>query len=414
MIRTPPCTGRPVFRTQYLSPDPRTAVSIWTKQSPMERAPELATRTTPRRASSDAATVTHAHPLFPHVEGKEFVDFDEDLTVRDIFDTIASGFEDIQLLKRFSTAGMGPSQGRHSSINVIRLAAIARAESEAEIGTTTLRPPYSGESFGVLAGRSFDPVRRTAMHHRHLQAGAQMMVAGAWLRPAYYGRPESAETAIAREVATVRINIGMIDVSTLGKFEIRGPDAAEFLNRIYVTGHLKQPVGRARYGLATDISGVVSDDGIVCRLAENHFFVTTTTSALETVIRSMYLWNARWQLDVDITNVSAAYAALNLAGPRSRDVLAQVCHDIQLDKELVPLHGRSHWPYCGSASACDAGRVCRRTWLRGPHPRELRRVCMGPTIGSRQNVGSACSAWRPSAFSAWRRDTSLSARTPTD
>src|SRR4029079_2141601 len=101
-----------------------------------------------------------------------------------------------------------------------------------------------------------------------LEAGAQMMVAGAWLRPAYYGRPESAETAIAREVATVRGNTGMIDVSTLGKLEIRGPDAAAFLNRIYVTGHLKQPVGRARYCLATDITGVVSDDGIVCRLAE--------------------------------------------------------------------------------------------------------------------------------------------------
>lgn len=291
------------------------------------------------RDAPDAATVTHAYPLFPHVEGKDFVDFDEDLTVRDIFDTIASGFEDIQLLKRFSTAGMGPSQGRHSSVNIIRLAAITRGESEAEIGTTTLRPPYSGESFGVLAGRSFEPVRRTAMHHRHLEAGAQMMVAGAWLRPAYYGRPESAETAIAREVATVRSNTGMIDVSTLGKLEIRGPDAAEFLNRIYVTGHLKQPVGRARYCLATDITGVVSDDGIICRLAENHFFVTTTTSALETVIRSMYLWNARWQLDVDITNVSAAYAALNLAGPRSRDVLAQVCHDIQLDKDSFPYMG---------------------------------------------------------------------------
>ena len=291
-------------------------------------------------AGDDGARgVTHPRPLFPHSKGHEFVDFDEDLTVKDILDTIASGFDDIELLKRYSTAGMGPSQGRHSSVNTIRLVARARGESETDIGTTTPRPPYSGESFGVLAGRSFDPVRRTPMHHRHLDAGAQMMAAGSWLRPAYYGKTQEADIAIAKEVMSVRSDAGLVDVSTLGKLEIRGPDSPEFLNRLYVTGHLKQPVDRARYGLMTDATGTIIDDGVVCRLADRHFFVTATTSGVDAVIRSMYLWNAQWQLDVDITNVTAAYAAVNLAGPHSRVVLAEICCDIDLDKDAFPYMG---------------------------------------------------------------------------
>ena len=234
---------------------------------------------------------------------------------------------------------MGPSQGRHSAINTIRLAARARGMDESEIGTTTARPPYSGESFGVLAGRSFDPVRRTAMHHRHLDLGAQMMPAGAWMRPAYYGSKENSAEAIAREVAAVRSNAGLIDVSTLGKIEFRGPDAAEFLNRMYFTSHLKQPVGRARYAVMTDATGAISDDGVICRLADTHFFVTATTSAVEAVVRSMYFWNAQWQLDIDIAHVSAAYAAVNLAGPVSRPIIARLCDDVDFGIEAFPYMG---------------------------------------------------------------------------
>ena len=124
---------------------------------------------------TDQREISHHWPIYPHSKGKDFVDFDEDLTVADFADTVAAGFDDIQLVKRYSTAGMGTSQGRHSAVNTVRLVARARGMAEAEIGTTTSRPPYSGESFGVLAGRSFDPVRRSAMHHRHLEAGAQTM-----------------------------------------------------------------------------------------------------------------------------------------------------------------------------------------------------------------------------------------------
>jgi sarcosine oxidase subunit alpha len=300
-------------------------------------------RGAPRAATTardcSASGVTHPLPFCIHPTGKEFIDFDEDLTVKDIRDTIASGFDHIQLLKRYSTAGMGASQGRHSAVNTIRLAALTRGLSEEQIGTTTARPPYSGESFGVLAGRSFDPIRRTPMHHRHLDAGAQMMVAGAWLRPAYYGEARDARNAIAAEAASVRSAVGLIDVSTLGKIEIRGPDAAEFLNRIYFTPHLKQPLHRGRYALMTDATGAVIDDGVICRLADAHFYVTATTSGVEAVVRSMYFWNAQWQLDIDISQVTAAYAAVNLAGPQSRAVLALLCEDIDLGADAFPYMG---------------------------------------------------------------------------
>ncbi len=177
------------------------------------------------------------------------------------------------------------------------------------------------------------------MHHRHIEAQARMMVAGAWLRPAYYGDAADAAAAAAREVAAVRTAAGLIDVSTLGKIELRGPDAAEFLNRLYVTAHLQQPVGRARYCLMTDPAGAVIDDGVACRLAEQHFFVTATTSGADAVVRAMYLWNAQWRLDVDIANATAAYAAVNLAGPRSRDILAPICRDIELAPAAFPYLG---------------------------------------------------------------------------
>ena len=286
-----------------------------------------------------ACDFTHPSPIAAHARGKEFVDFDEDLTIQDIHDSVVSGFDDIQLLKRYSTAGMGPSQGRHSAVNTIRLAARARGQTEADIGTTTARPPYSGESFGVLAGRSFDPVRRTPMHHRHLEAGAQMMPAGAWMRPAYYGNKSNAEQAIAGEVAAVRSRGGLIDVSTLGKIEIRGPDAAEFVNRLYFTEHSKQPVGRARYGLMVDAAGTITDDGVVCRLADGHFFVTATTSGVESVVRSMYQWNVQWRRDVDIAHVTAAYAAVNLAGPNVRSILAELCKNVDLNPDAFPYMG---------------------------------------------------------------------------
>ncbi len=276
-------------------------------------------------------------PIFPHPKGKEFVDLDEDLQIGDIINATREGYEHIQLVKRFSTVGMGPSQGRHSALTTARLVAKATNRSIAETGITTARPPASAETLGQLAGRRFYPARRSSMHQRHLEAGATMLQAGAWYRPAYYGQQK--DVAIAAEVMAVRNDVAVIDVSTLGGLDIRGADAAEFLNRIYTFGFLKQEVGRCRYALMTNEAGVVIDDGVACRLDAEHFYVTATTTGVDRVFQAMLQWNAQWQLDVDIANVSSAWCAVNLAGPRSRDILSRLCPDLALDGDGFPYMG---------------------------------------------------------------------------
>ena len=196
----------------------------------------------PARATRDLDQ-THPWPIFAHPKGKDFVDLDEDLTVADIRHSVAEGFTEVELIKRFSSLGMGPSQGRHSAVAGIRLTARETGQTAAAAGTTTSRPPAFPEKFGVLAGRRLLPVRHTPLHHRHIEAGSQLMVAGLWIRPAYYGPPERREASIRDEVRAVRENVGMIDVSTLGGFEIRGPDAARFLGRMYTLSYSRQPVG---------------------------------------------------------------------------------------------------------------------------------------------------------------------------
>jgi len=293
----------------------------------------------PPSVPADGAGVNAPWPIFSHPGGKDFVDFDEDLQVKDILNAAADGYSELELVKRFSTVGMGPSQGRHSALATARLIAKASGRTVAETGVTTARPPFAGEKLGVLAGRSFEPERVTAMHHRHLEAGAQMMTAGLWWRPAYYGPKARREACIREESLAVRENVGLIDVSTLGGLEIRGPDAAEFLNRIYTFAYLKQPLGRARYVLMTDEAGTIIDDGVACRFRDDHFYVTATTSGAERVYLSMLWWNAQWRLEVDISHVTAAYAAVNLAGPKAREVLAKLTDDVDVSAEAFPYMG---------------------------------------------------------------------------
>jgi sarcosine oxidase subunit alpha len=282
---------------------------------------------------------THPWPIFPHSRGSAFVDFDEDLKYEDLINGIADGFDNVELLKRYSTVGMGPSQGKHSAVAAVRIVARETGRDLAGMTVTTQRPPYTPEKFGHLAGRIFDPERRTAMHHRHLELGAQMMPAGVWWRPGYYGKKADREKAIREEVQAVRNNVGLIDVSTLGGLDVRGPDAAEFLNRMYTFTYTKLAVGKSRYVLMTDQAGVITDDGVACRFSDEHFYVTATTSGVDAVYRSMLQWNAQWRLDVDVANVTAAYAGVNIAGPKSRAVLQKVCQDIDLSPEAFPYLG---------------------------------------------------------------------------
>ncbi|MCV4343728.1 2Fe-2S iron-sulfur cluster-binding protein [Pseudomonas capsici] len=291
--------------------------------------------TSPQPLRSEAR-VNFAWPIFPHPKGKDFVDFDEDLQVRDIINATRIGYRDVQLVKRYSTVGMGPSQGRHSALPTARLVASSTQRSISETGVTTARPPFEAEKLAHVAGRAFDPYRQTPMHKRHVAAGAKMMPAGIWQRPAYYGKPSERDICMQAEALHVRTRVGIIDVSTLGGLDVRGPDAAELLNRMYTFAFLKQPVGRSRYALMTNEHGVVIDDGVCARFADNHFYVTATTSGVDRIYQQMLKWNAQWRLNVDIANVTAAISAVNVAGPDSRKVLEKVCSDLDLSAEGFP------------------------------------------------------------------------------
>ena len=279
---------------------------------------------------------SHPYPIIPHPRGKEFVDFDEDLQYKDFIHAAQEGFDNIELLKRYSTVGMGPSQGKHSNMNALRILAKLKARSPQEIGTTTARPMFHPVPMSHLAGRGFMPERHTPLHSRHIQQGAVFMAAGQWQRPAYYARPGlSRETCIQQEAIAVRTGLGLIDVGTLGKLEIRGTDAAAFLERVYTGKFAKLKVGRTRYAVMVDESGVVVDDGVVARLAGDRFYFTTTSSGSTRIYRELTRLNTMWQMDCGIVNLTGANAAINLAGPESRAVL-QTLTDLDLSGEAFP------------------------------------------------------------------------------
>ena len=266
---------------------------------------------------------THPWPIVSHPKGKNFIDFDEDLQLADLENAIQEGFDNIELMKRYSTVGMGPSQGKHSNMNALRVLARATGSTPGEVGTTTARPFFHPVPMSHLAGRGFTPERRTPMHALHAAAGAVWMPAGAWQRPEYYAiAGQSRSTCIEGEAMAVRNGVGLIDVGTLGKLEIRGPQAAEFLERVYISKYAGLKVGMTRYAVMCDEAGVVIDDGVVARLADDHFYFTTTTSGAALIYRELSRWNTLWKLDCGIVNLTGAMAAMNLAGPQAKAVLA--------------------------------------------------------------------------------------------
>jgi sarcosine oxidase subunit alpha len=271
----------------------------------------------------DGPPPSHPYPIFPHPDGKCFVDLDEDVQYKDLVHSAQEGFDSVELMKRYSTYGMGPSQGKIANVNAVRILAKTKGQTVAETGTTTARPFFHPVPMSHLAGRGFHPHRHTAQHLRHAALGAEFMLTGEWLRPAFYQvAGKSREEAIREEVTTVRQRVGIIDVGTLGKIEINGPDAGAFIERLYTARFAKMKVGTTRYGLMCDETGVVIDDGVVARLAEDRFYVTTTTTGSGSIYREMQRWALLWGLDVTLANVTGACAAMNLAGPESRRLLA--------------------------------------------------------------------------------------------
>ena len=258
----------------------------------------------------------------PHPGKKKFVCFCEDVTEKDLGDAVAEGFGDMELLKRYSTVSMGPCQGKMCLAAAIGICARETGRSIQETGTTTSRPPIQPVPLGALAGPSHMPVRLTPMDRKHIQLGARMMDLGQWRRPHSYGLVEE-------EYLAVRQRVGLIDVSTLGKLDVRGKDAARFLDKVYVNTHSNLRIGRTRYGVICSDSGVILDDGTVSRLSEDHFFITTTSGNVELVEEWFKWWVAGTEMCVHITNVTSGFAAMNVAGPKARDVLSKLT-DIDL------------------------------------------------------------------------------------
>ena len=279
----------------------------------------------------------------PGIKGKAFVDFQNDVHTADLGLAVREGYNHVELAKRYTTNGMATDQGKLSNVNAIGLLAEARGLSPADIGTTTFRPFYTPVSFGALTGAStgkhFQPVRTSPLHGWAEKQGAIFVETGLWFRSAWFVRDgeKTWRDSVDREVKNVRQNAGLCDVSMLGKIEVCGGDAAEFLNRVYCNGFLKLPIGRARYGLMLREDGFIYDDGTASRLAHDRFFMTTTTAQAAGVLTHLeFCAQAIWpELDVRITSVTDQWAQMAIAGPKARTILQRIV-DEDISNEAFP------------------------------------------------------------------------------
>jgi sarcosine oxidase subunit alpha len=271
----------------------------------------------------------------PGAKDKAFVDFQNDVAVQDLGIAQREGFRHIEHTKRYTTAGMATDQGKLGGVNTAGIVAAMRGVTPAEIGTTTFRPFYTPVSFGALAGAAQGshaaPVRTSPLHGWAKKNGASFVGSGLWYRSAWFGRDgeKGWRDSVDREVQTVRTHAGLCDVSTLGKIEIFGTGAAEFLNRIYCNAFLRLPVGKARYGLMLREDGIVFDDGTTSRLGDNHYVMTTTTAyAAEVMTHLEFCAQTFWpELDVRFVSVSDQWAQMSLAGPKARIIMSRVVQD---------------------------------------------------------------------------------------
>jgi sarcosine oxidase subunit alpha len=291
---------------------------------------------------------SHSYPVFAHPAGREFVDFDEDLQLQDLINAASEGFDNIELMKRYSTIGMGPSQGKHSNMNGIRILARLRGQTIDQTGSTTARPMFHPVSINHLAGRRFRPQRLTPMQRFHEHNNAVSMEAGAWLRPEYYASGATRLECIHSEAINVRQRVGLIDISTLGKIEAFGPDSPLLMDRLYTMRMSTLPVGMSRYALMVDDAGVIIEDGVAVRYSTEHFYFTTTTGSSDSAYREIQRRIAEWGLNVEVVNRTGQLAAMNLAGPRSRTLL-QALTDIDLAEAGFPYLGVRR----GTLLGCD-------------------------------------------------------------
>ncbi|MFE7275511.1 sarcosine oxidase subunit alpha family protein [Streptomyces sp. NPDC057623] len=291
-----------------------------------------------------------------------FVDLQRDVTVADVRRSTGAGMRGVEHVKRYTSLGTANDQGKTSGVNAIGVIAETLGGSLGEIGTTAYRAPYTPIAFAALAGRErgelFDPERMTSLHSWHVAHGAEFEDVGQWKRPWYFPLPgEDMDTAVARECRAAREGVAVMDASTLGKIEIWGADAGEFLNRIYTNAFKKLKPGMARYGVMCKPDGMIFDDGVTLRLDDNRYFMTTTTGGAAGVLDWLEEWlQTEWpELDVHCTSVTEQWATIAVVGPKSREVVARLAPDVDLSAEAFPFMAfRETTLACGIPA-----RICR-------------------------------------------------------
>jgi len=293
-------------------------------------------------------------------KGRAWIDLQNDVTVKDIKLAHQENFRSVEHLKRYTTLGMATDQGKTSNMGGLAVMAELTGKSIPETGTTIFRPPYTPVAMGALAGRSigkdFHPTRETPSHRWAVEQGAEFVEVGNWLRAQWF--PQPGEThwrqSVDREVLQTRKSVGICDVTTLGKIDVQGADAAEFLNKIYANGFAKLPVGKVRYGLMLREDGIAYDDGTAARLAEDHFVVTTTTANAVLVYRNMeFARQCLWpDLDVQLISTTEAWAQYAVAGPNARKLLQKVVDpEFDLSNDAFPFMA------CGEITVCGGVRA---------------------------------------------------------
>ena len=274
---------------------------------------------------------------------KQFLDFQTDASVADVRLAVREGYQNVEHVKRYTALGFGTDQGKLGNINGMAVLAECLGESIPNVGTTTFRPAYTPVTFGVCAGDGvgdlYDPVRKTAIHEWHEAVGPPFETVGQWLRTWYFPcGDEDLHAAVARECLATRKSVGIMDASTLGKIDVQGPDAVTFLERIYTHNVAKMKVGRCAYGIMLGEDGMIKDDGVMARLGEQHFYLTTTTGGAASVLSWLEIWlQTEWpELNVYLTSVTDHYSTIAVVGPNSRRVLQKVGCSIDLEKESFP------------------------------------------------------------------------------
>jgi len=274
---------------------------------------------------------------------KSFVDFQNDATAKDIKLALREGFRSIEHVKRYTTTGMGTDQGKLGNMHALGIISETTGTKMGELGTTTFRPPYTPLTFGTIVGRSvgeyFDIFRKTPIHDWHVNNKAEFENVGQWKRTWYYPKEnEDIHEAVQRESKAARESAGILDASTLGKIDIQGTDASEFLNRVYTNAWSKLAIGKCRYGLMLNEDGMVYDDGVTTRLGENHYIMTTTTGGAANVMGKLedYLQTEWPELDVYLTSVTDHFATVSVCGPNSKKIVSKVIPELDFSDESFP------------------------------------------------------------------------------